>query len=181
MNECSPGVNSLLHMGHINVWWVNYHCNISSCRPGPTHAASWIIEQLLWPLRCCWCLCFARLPGRTSGPRGPPGPGPMPNYNRSTEDLRLKQQPANYGRLRRCPSAAFQCTWKSVDYCREIFSSSTEVFSFVLILETAVFPFFDWSPSLGRTQFNSPTLKQTGALHGRPDVSWIMPVEVRWQ
>ncbi|XP_030271605.1 electrogenic sodium bicarbonate cotransporter 4 isoform X2 [Sparus aurata] len=42
---------------------------------------------------------------RNVGPRGPPGPGPAPNYNRSTEDLRMKQQPApNYGRLRHAQS-----------------------------------------------------------------------------
>uniref|UniRef100_G3PK94 Anion exchange protein n=1 Tax=Gasterosteus aculeatus aculeatus TaxID=481459 RepID=G3PK94_GASAC len=33
------------------------------------------------------------------------GPGPIANFNRSTEDLRIKQQSANYGRLRECPSA----------------------------------------------------------------------------
>uniref|UniRef100_A0A4W6G6C0 Anion exchange protein n=1 Tax=Lates calcarifer TaxID=8187 RepID=A0A4W6G6C0_LATCA len=40
---------------------------------------------------------------RNLGPRGGPGPGPgqMANFNRSTEDLRMKQQQsANYGRLR---------------------------------------------------------------------------------
>ncbi|XP_073322043.1 electrogenic sodium bicarbonate cotransporter 4 [Pagrus major] len=36
---------------------------------------------------------------------GAPGPGPAPNFNRSTEDLRMKQQPApNYGRLRHAQS-----------------------------------------------------------------------------
>uniref|UniRef100_A0A3Q3E6Z9 Anion exchange protein n=1 Tax=Labrus bergylta TaxID=56723 RepID=A0A3Q3E6Z9_9LABR len=41
----------------------------------------------------------------SSATRGPgPGPaaGPLPNFNRSTEDLRMKQQPSNYGRLREC-------------------------------------------------------------------------------
>ncbi|XP_036954173.1 electrogenic sodium bicarbonate cotransporter 4 isoform X4 [Acanthopagrus latus] len=43
--------------------------------------------------------------GRNVGPRGAPGPGPAPNFNRSTEDLRMKQQPApNYGRLRHAQS-----------------------------------------------------------------------------
>lgn len=47
------------------------------------------------------CLPLLFSAGRNVGPRGPPGPGPAPNYNRSTEDLRMKQQPApNYGRLR---------------------------------------------------------------------------------
>uniref|UniRef100_UPI0037E87EF6 electrogenic sodium bicarbonate cotransporter 4 n=1 Tax=Semicossyphus pulcher TaxID=241346 RepID=UPI0037E87EF6 len=40
----------------------------------------------------------------SSGTRQGPGPspGPLPNFNRSTEDLRMKQQPVNYGRLREC-------------------------------------------------------------------------------
>ncbi|XP_068460584.1 electrogenic sodium bicarbonate cotransporter 4 [Clinocottus analis] len=40
----------------------------------------------------------------SSSPRGGPGtcPGPIANFNRSTEDLRMKQQSANYGRLREC-------------------------------------------------------------------------------
>ncbi|XP_037634513.1 electrogenic sodium bicarbonate cotransporter 4 isoform X1 [Sebastes umbrosus] len=48
--------------------------------------------------------------GRNVGPRGGPGlgpgpgPGPMANFNRSTEDLRMKQQSANYGRLRHAQS-----------------------------------------------------------------------------
>ncbi|KAM8865989.1 electrogenic sodium bicarbonate cotransporter 4 isoform 2-T2 [Synchiropus picturatus] len=42
--------------------------------------------------------------GRTVGSRGAPCPPPVPNFNRSTEDLRLKQQPANYGRLRHAQS-----------------------------------------------------------------------------
>ncbi|KAM9857870.1 electrogenic sodium bicarbonate cotransporter 4 [Aulostomus maculatus] len=41
---------------------------------------------------------------RTVGPRGAPGPGPVANFNRSTEDLRMKQQPASYGRLRHAQS-----------------------------------------------------------------------------
>ncbi|XP_074525926.1 electrogenic sodium bicarbonate cotransporter 4 [Halichoeres trimaculatus] len=45
---------------------------------------------------------------RPAGPRGGQGPGPgagpLPNFNRSTEDLRMKQQPANYGRLRHAQS-----------------------------------------------------------------------------
>ncbi|KAG7489240.1 electrogenic sodium bicarbonate cotransporter 4-like isoform X1 [Solea senegalensis] len=47
---------------------------------------------------------------RNVGPRGGPGPGPglgpgqMANFNRSTEDLRMKQQSANYGRLRHAQS-----------------------------------------------------------------------------
>ncbi|XP_044054032.1 electrogenic sodium bicarbonate cotransporter 4 isoform X2 [Siniperca chuatsi] len=43
---------------------------------------------------------------RNVGPRGGPGtgPGPMANFNRSTEDLQMKQQPANYGRLRHAQS-----------------------------------------------------------------------------
>ncbi|GLD52499.1 electrogenic sodium bicarbonate cotransporter 4-like isoform X1 [Lates japonicus] len=44
---------------------------------------------------------------RNVGPRGGPGPGPgqMANFNRSTEDLRMKQQQsANYGRLRHAQS-----------------------------------------------------------------------------
>ncbi|XP_069022232.1 electrogenic sodium bicarbonate cotransporter 4 [Embiotoca jacksoni] len=53
--------------------------------------------------------------GRTAAPRGGPGPagpgmgssmglGPVSNYNRSTEDIRVKQQAANYGRLRHAQS-----------------------------------------------------------------------------
>ncbi|KAM7392155.1 hypothetical protein PAMP_022788 [Pampus punctatissimus] len=43
---------------------------------------------------------------RTAGPRGGlgPGPGQMANFNRSTEDLRMKQQSASYGRLRHAQS-----------------------------------------------------------------------------
>ncbi|XP_069557613.1 electrogenic sodium bicarbonate cotransporter 4 [Brachyistius frenatus] len=52
---------------------------------------------------------------RTAAPRGGPGPagpgmgssmglGPVSNYNRSTEDIRVKQQAANYGRLRHAQS-----------------------------------------------------------------------------
>ncbi|KAM3610388.1 uncharacterized protein V6R79_003219 [Siganus canaliculatus] len=42
---------------------------------------------------------------RNAGSRGGPVPGPVPNCNRSTEDLRMKQQPAaNYGRLRHAQS-----------------------------------------------------------------------------
>lgn len=44
--------------------------------------------------------------GRAAGPRGGVGvgPGPAPSFNQSTEDLRMKQQPANYGRLRHAQS-----------------------------------------------------------------------------
>ncbi|XP_069380402.1 electrogenic sodium bicarbonate cotransporter 4 isoform X1 [Paralichthys olivaceus] len=44
--------------------------------------------------------------GRNVGSRGGPGPvpGPVANFNRSTEDLRMKQQSANYGRLRHAQS-----------------------------------------------------------------------------
>lgn len=46
------------------------------------------------------------LPDRNVATRGGPGPGPglgpLANFNRSTEDLRIKQQSANYGRLREC-------------------------------------------------------------------------------
>lgn len=57
------------------------------------------------------------VPGRNVGPRGGPGlgpgpgpgPGPMANFNRSTEDLRMKQQSANYGRLRECLSQLTYC------------------------------------------------------------------------
>ncbi|XP_055367745.1 electrogenic sodium bicarbonate cotransporter 4 isoform X2 [Betta splendens] len=45
---------------------------------------------------------------RTAGPRSGPAPGsgsgPCGNFNRSTEDLRIKQQSANYGRLRHAQS-----------------------------------------------------------------------------
>ncbi|XP_038137900.1 electrogenic sodium bicarbonate cotransporter 4 [Cyprinodon tularosa] len=43
---------------------------------------------------------------RSVPPRGGggPGPGQGPNFNRSTEDLRMKQQAANYGRLRHAQS-----------------------------------------------------------------------------
>nr|XP_049619501.1 electrogenic sodium bicarbonate cotransporter 4 isoform X3 [Syngnathus scovelli] len=41
---------------------------------------------------------------RPVGPRGAPGPVPVANYNRSTEDLRIKQQSSNYGRLRHAQS-----------------------------------------------------------------------------
>ncbi|XP_071371998.1 electrogenic sodium bicarbonate cotransporter 4 [Centroberyx affinis] len=47
---------------------------------------------------------------RSPGPRGGPGPGQGPgsgsgaNFNRSTEDLRMKQQSASYGRLRHAQS-----------------------------------------------------------------------------
>ncbi|KAJ4941581.1 hypothetical protein JOQ06_011460 [Pogonophryne albipinna] len=43
---------------------------------------------------------------RNVGPRGGPGAGlgPVTNNNRSTEDLRMKQQSANYGRLRHAQS-----------------------------------------------------------------------------
>ncbi|XP_019949241.2 electrogenic sodium bicarbonate cotransporter 4 isoform X2 [Paralichthys olivaceus] len=43
---------------------------------------------------------------RNVGSRGGPGPvpGPVANFNRSTEDLRMKQQSANYGRLRHAQS-----------------------------------------------------------------------------
>nr|XP_019949243.1 PREDICTED: electrogenic sodium bicarbonate cotransporter 4-like isoform X2 [Paralichthys olivaceus] len=42
----------------------------------------------------------------SSRSRGGPGPvpGPVANFNRSTEDLRMKQQSANYGRLRHAQS-----------------------------------------------------------------------------
>uniref|UniRef100_A0A3Q1IH46 Anion exchange protein n=1 Tax=Anabas testudineus TaxID=64144 RepID=A0A3Q1IH46_ANATE len=41
----------------------------------------------------------------TRGGPGPgPGLGPLANFNRSTEDLRIKQQSANYGRLRHAQS-----------------------------------------------------------------------------
>lgn len=39
---------------------------------------------------------------RNVGSRGGQGPGPMANFNRSTEDLRIKQQSTSYGRLREC-------------------------------------------------------------------------------
>lgn len=46
---------------------------------------------------------------RNVGPRGGTGPGQMANFNRSTEDLRIKQQPAaNYGRLRECQVLAYE-------------------------------------------------------------------------
>uniref|UniRef100_UPI003AAFE802 electrogenic sodium bicarbonate cotransporter 4 n=1 Tax=Centroberyx gerrardi TaxID=166262 RepID=UPI003AAFE802 len=45
---------------------------------------------------------------RSPGPRGGPGPGPGSgsgaNFNRSTEDLRMKQQSASYGRLHHAQS-----------------------------------------------------------------------------
>ncbi|XP_051806628.1 electrogenic sodium bicarbonate cotransporter 4 isoform X5 [Acanthochromis polyacanthus] len=47
---------------------------------------------------------------RNAGTRGGLGPGPGPgmgsvtNFNRSTEDLQMKQQPTNYGRLRHAQS-----------------------------------------------------------------------------
>ncbi|KAL6114735.1 slc4a5 [Pungitius sinensis] len=45
---------------------------------------------------------------RNAGPRGAQGtgtgPGPVANFNRSTEDLRIKQQSASYGRLRHAQS-----------------------------------------------------------------------------
>ncbi|XP_037114730.1 electrogenic sodium bicarbonate cotransporter 4 [Syngnathus acus] len=41
---------------------------------------------------------------RPVGPRGAPGPVPVANYNRSTEDLQIKQQSSNYGRLRHAQS-----------------------------------------------------------------------------
>ncbi|XP_057687396.1 electrogenic sodium bicarbonate cotransporter 4 isoform X2 [Corythoichthys intestinalis] len=41
---------------------------------------------------------------RPPGPRGAPGPVPVANYNRSTEDLRIKQQAGSYGRLRHAQS-----------------------------------------------------------------------------
>uniref|UniRef100_A0AAQ6AGG6 Anion exchange protein n=1 Tax=Amphiprion ocellaris TaxID=80972 RepID=A0AAQ6AGG6_AMPOC len=48
-------------------------------------------------------------PYRNAGTRGSgsgsgPGMGPVTNFNRSTEDLRMKQQPTNYGRLRHAQS-----------------------------------------------------------------------------
>ncbi|XP_060927123.1 electrogenic sodium bicarbonate cotransporter 4 isoform X2 [Limanda limanda] len=42
--------------------------------------------------------------GSRGGPGHGPGPGSMANINRSTEDLRLKQQSTNYGRLRHAQS-----------------------------------------------------------------------------
>lgn len=54
----------------------------------------------------CYCPCLFLfplcLPDRNVGSRG--GPGSIANFNRSTEDLHLKQQSANYGRLRKCLS-----------------------------------------------------------------------------
>lgn len=51
------------------------------------------------------------LPGRNAGSRGAAGPGPgmgpMTNFNRSTEDLRVKQQSASYGRLRESMGSQF--------------------------------------------------------------------------
>ncbi|XP_061622706.1 electrogenic sodium bicarbonate cotransporter 4 isoform X4 [Phyllopteryx taeniolatus] len=41
---------------------------------------------------------------RPVGPRGAPGPVPVGNYNRSTEDLQMKQQSGTYGRLRHAQS-----------------------------------------------------------------------------
>ncbi|XP_054867404.1 electrogenic sodium bicarbonate cotransporter 4 isoform X3 [Amphiprion ocellaris] len=43
-------------------------------------------------------------PGPGSGSGSGPGMGPVTNFNRSTEDLRMKQQPTNYGRLRHAQS-----------------------------------------------------------------------------
>ncbi|XP_008292850.1 electrogenic sodium bicarbonate cotransporter 4 [Stegastes partitus] len=43
-------------------------------------------------------------PGSGPGPGPGPGMGPAANFNRSTEDLRMKQQPTNYGRLRHAQS-----------------------------------------------------------------------------
>ena len=95
----------ILHRGCINVWWVNYRCSISSSHPGRgahskiNHRASPPTLFLFVSVYVCHPLLFSA--GRNVGPRGPPGPGPAPNFNRSTEDLRMKQQPApNYGRLR---------------------------------------------------------------------------------
>ncbi|XP_051278026.1 electrogenic sodium bicarbonate cotransporter 4 isoform X1 [Dicentrarchus labrax] len=42
--------------------------------------------------------------GSRGGPGPGPGPGSMANFNRSTEDLQMKQQSANYGRLRHAQS-----------------------------------------------------------------------------
>ncbi|XP_070690232.1 electrogenic sodium bicarbonate cotransporter 4 [Pempheris klunzingeri] len=42
--------------------------------------------------------------GSRGGQYPGPGPGPMTNLNRSTEDLGMKQQPASYGRLRHAQS-----------------------------------------------------------------------------
>lgn len=44
-------------------------------------------------------------PGRNAASRGGQGVGPMATFNRSTEDLRLKQQPSSYGRLRESETA----------------------------------------------------------------------------
>ncbi|XP_061842008.1 electrogenic sodium bicarbonate cotransporter 4 isoform X1 [Nerophis lumbriciformis] len=41
---------------------------------------------------------------RPVGPRGAPSTAPVGNYNRSTEDLRIKQQSGSYGRLRHAQS-----------------------------------------------------------------------------
>ncbi|XP_059193442.1 electrogenic sodium bicarbonate cotransporter 4 [Centropristis striata] len=42
--------------------------------------------------------------GSRGGPGPATGPGPVANFNRSTEDLQIKQQSANYGRLRHAQS-----------------------------------------------------------------------------
>ena len=54
---------------------------------------------------------------RNVGSRGGPGAGlgPVTNSNRSTEDLRMKQQSANYGRLR---ESLFACM--ILLYCKKI-------------------------------------------------------------
>lgn len=57
------------------------------------HKASPPTALLLFPLPS---------PGRNVGSRGGPGPVPVANCNRSTEDLRAKQQSTSYGRLREC-------------------------------------------------------------------------------
>lgn len=54
------------------------------------------------------------LPHTDRNPRGGPPPAPMANYNRSTEDLRAKQQqqpPASYGRLRELVRAKHTAPW----------------------------------------------------------------------
>lgn len=62
MTECAPGVHihkaHILHREHINVWWVNYRCNISSFCLGTAHTARLIIKHHLWPICCCFCLVF---------------------------------------------------------------------------------------------------------------------------
>lgn len=68
----------------------------------PGKGCCWIHHSKVATSPHCCCLLFVSPPGRNGGSRGGQSAGMIANINRSTEDLRVKQPPTNYGRLREC-------------------------------------------------------------------------------